>query len=260
MTADETFASDGTRHVVDAWMFFFMTTATALALAAIVSIIASQTLGVPQSPAGLLSTNLVVAACVAIPMAAIAAQHDYKLHRYQRELEAMASTDPLTGLLNRRSFKKAAREELARMPRTQQTATVALFDLDHFKALNDKYGHNFGDVVLARIAEIAHSELRGPFDKLGRWGGEEFVILLSDVTKAQADSVCERLRARIEASTIRQGRLEAGVTASFGLAGLTPENELESAIEQADAALYEAKRLGRNRIVSYAAANLVSAA
>lgn len=227
--------------------YFALVCLSALTISFIVSIIV-YTLGVPGDPSSYIRLNLYITGCIALPTAIIATLHDYHTRVYQRRLEALAWTDELTGLLNRRFFLRASDEECHRMRRTQQTAAVAIFDLDFFKEINDLYGHASGDRVLKSIAQIAHAELRGPFDKLGRWGGEEFVVLLSDVTPEFARSVCERLRSRIQAALIETGEYQVCVTASFGFCMLSAGADVNMAIEAADQALYEAKRRGRNRV------------
>ena len=150
--------------------------------------------------------------------------------------------------MNRRSFSASLDDELKRMARTREAAAVILFDLDHFKRLNDEHGHHVGDQVLIEVASIAYSELRNPFDRLARWGGEEFVILLHDMTEETARGVCERLRHRIsELSIEHQGEL-VSVTASFGGSILRPDQPFAGALHQADIALYEAKLNGRDRV------------
>ena len=235
----------------DAWSavnFFLLVASTALSLSFTVSLLFYK-MGLPTDISSYIRLNLFVSGCVAVPTAIIASLHDFHMRLYQRRLEEMAWTDALTGLLNRRFFVHAAEEEKARMRRTKQSAAVVLIDLDHFKEVNDLYGHSGGDVVLKEIAAIAHSELRGPFDRLGRWGGEEFVVLLSCVNQEQAVIVCERLRHRIEQAAITVGDKEVSVTASFGLCMMAPETPLSAAIECADGALYEVKRLGRNKVM-----------
>ena len=138
------------------------------------------------------------------------------------------------------------------MRRTQQNAAIAIIDLDFFKEVNDLYGHAAGDRVLKTIAQIAHAELRGPFDKLGRWGGEEFVVLLSDVTPENARIVCDRLRGRIQSALIETGEYQVCVTASFGFCMLNADANVNAAIEAADRALYISKRNGRNRVTAAA--------
>lgn len=238
----------------DAWSavnFFLLVACTALSLSFSVSLIFYK-LGLPADVGSYLRLNLFVSGCVALPTAVIASLHDFHMRAYQKRLEEMAWTDALTGLLNRRFFVHAAEEERSRMRRTKQNAAIVLIDLDHFKAVNDLYGHAGGDVVLKEMAAIAHSELRGPFDRLGRWGGEEFVVLLSGVDEEQAMLVSERLRRRIEDARILIGDREVSVTASFGVCMMTPATPLNSAIECADGALYAVKREGRNGVQCHA--------
>lgn len=240
------------RETWSAVSFFLLVACTALSLSFSVSLFFFK-LGLPADIGSYIRLNLFVSSCVAIPTAVIASLHDFHMRAYQRRLEEMAWTDPLTGLLNRRFFIHAAEEERARMRRTQQNAAVVLIDLDHFKEVNDLYGHAGGDVVLKEIAAIAHSELRGPFDRLGRWGGEEFVVLLSCVSEEQAMLVCERLRRRIEQTAIAVADREVSVTASFGVCMMRPDTQLNAALEAADQALYDVKNSGRNRVLCAAA-------
>ena len=239
--------STNLRDMMSSVNYFALVCLSALSISFIVSIVVFQ-LGIPVNAGDYVRLNLYVTGCVAIPTAIIATLHNFHTRTYQRRLEALAWTDDLTGLLNRRFFLRGAHEECHRMRRTQQTAAIAIIDLDFFKEVNDLYGHAAGDRVLKTVAQIAHAELRGPFDKLGRWGGEEFVVLLSDVTPENARSVCERLRSRIQSALIETGEYQVCITASFGFCMLGAGADVSSAIEAADRALYEAKRLGRNRV------------
>jgi diguanylate cyclase (GGDEF)-like protein len=235
------------RDMMSSVKYFSLVCLSALTISFIVSIVVYK-LGIPVHAGDYVRMNLYVTGCIAIPTAIIATLHDFHTRAYQRRLEALAWTDELTGLLNRRFFLRGAHEECRRMRRTQQTAALAIIDLDFFKEVNDLYGHAAGDRVLKTVAQIAHAELRGPFDKLGRWGGEEFVVLLSDVTPETARSVCDRLRSRIQSALIETGQYQVCVTASFGFCMFGAGADVSSAIEAADRALYEAKRLGRNRV------------
>jgi len=227
--------------------YFALVCLSALSISFIVSVIVYN-LGVPVHAPDYVRLNLFVTGCIAVPTAITATLHDFHARAYQRRLEALAWTDDLTGLLNRRFFLRAADEECHRMRRTEQNAAVAILDIDFFKEVNDLYGHGAGDRVLKSIAQIAHAELRGPFDKLGRWGGEEFVVLLTDVTPEKARIVCDRLRSRIQSALIETGDYRVCVTASFGYCMLSAGADVTAVIEAADRALYEAKRLGRNRV------------
>ena len=205
--------------VVESLTFFAFVAITALCLCFTFSVIV-YSMGFPSDPQNFIVANLFIASCVAVPTAAIAAQHEYRMRIYQR------------------------------MSRTEMTSAVALFDIDYFKAVNDQHGHAAGDRVLREIAAVAYSELRGPFDRLGRWGGEEFVVLLSNVDMEKALSVCDRLRSSIEDHVVIVDGQPVSVTASFGLAMLPPNSDFDDMLEQADGALYESKAKGRNCVTA----------
>lgn len=236
---------ENSRDVFESLIYFALVCVSALTISFIVSLIVFH-LGVPAAAADYVRLNLFVTGCIAMPTALIATLHDFHSRSYQRRIEALAWTDELTGLLNRRFFLRAAEDECRRMRRTGQTAAIAMLDLDFFKEINDLFGHAAGDRVLADIAQAAHAELRGPFDKLARWGGEEFAVLLSDVSPKEAQLVCERLRQRIQKTVVETGQHRISVTASFGICMLDPGAEVASCIEGADRALYNSKHSGRN--------------
>ncbi|WP_226633073.1 GGDEF domain-containing protein [Novosphingobium profundi] len=158
------------------------------------------------------------------------------------KLETLSEHDPLTGLLNRRGFRKAAERALSR----PGNAVLALIDLDHFKLVNDRFGHDAGDTLLRNLAQALEADLRRS-DVCCRWGGEEFALLFPDTLVDEARLVMERLRASIALDT---GLLDEAwpVTLSCGLAPLRSIAELDEASRRADAALYEAKEAGRNRV------------
>lgn len=165
-------------------------------------------------------------------------------------LEALSETDALTGLSNRRSFDRRLDLELSRTRRYGVENALVMIDLDHFKALNDRYGHRAGDEVLRRVASILDTEKRAG-DLVARYGGEEFVAILSDTTIAEASNWAERARHRIEASRIAWQGTNLTVTASFGIAGAASwAVEKEQLVESADQMLYAAKRRGRNTVVA----------
>ncbi len=249
--------SNHNRDVVDSLIFFAFVAITALCLSFTFSMIVYQ-LGLPTNPRSFVLTNLLISACVAIPTGVIASQHEFRLKSYQRRLEALAATDPLTGLYNRRFFEQALEDEVQRMRRSHQTAGLVFFDLDHFKRINDRFGHKTGDLVLQEVAAAAFAELRGPFDRLGRWGGEEFVILLSNVTLEQSALVCDRIRERIAALQLEARGEAFTVTASFGTCLLKPGAQIDMTLETADAALFQSKRTGRNKVTSRRAVELAA--
>lgn len=235
-------------HVKSSLELFVLIPLVSVALAVISAVITFQ-LGVPESLVEFLKTTIGVALCVSVPMGALAAQYDFRIRKANKRLEELASTDPLTGLLNRRSFLSAVSDEMARMQRTANAGAIALLDLDHFKSLNDRFGHPFGDEVLCQVAVLLHEELRHPFDKVARWGGEEFVILISNVTRAQSEMIFERLRKRIAQHQFDAQGNSSRATASLGAAMINANTNLQEALDAADQALYEAKAAGRNRLV-----------
>ncbi|WP_294324249.1 sensor domain-containing diguanylate cyclase [uncultured Sphingomonas sp.] len=154
----------------------------------------------------------------------------------------MAETDQLTGIANRRRTLAALERAVSTSDADGGPVSIAIFDIDHFKQVNDRYGHATGDVVLQRVAHIATAELRKA-DVIGRFGGEEFVLLLPDATTATALRVAERIRRAIEAGADRPP-----VTISVGVAERLPGETTEALLRRADQALYVAKREGRNTL------------
>jgi diguanylate cyclase (GGDEF)-like protein len=165
------------------------------------------------------------------------------------ELEAMAHTDPLTGLLNRRRLLDLARIEIARARRHGRRLAILLVDVDRFKQVNDALGHRAGDAVLQDISRVCAARLRA-CDLLARWGGEEFLVVLPDTDPAGARRAAERLRIAVDGAPRGQGERSLRLTVSIGYAELLQgENCIGPAVDRADAALYAAKTSGRNRIV-----------
>lgn len=168
-----------------------------------------------------------------------------------RQLRRLAANDSLTGVLNRRGFEEAALRAVANGRRQRQSISVAIADIDHFKSINDRYGHTIGDRTLSFVCGRLKSGLRGG-DLVGRIGGEEFALLLVNSSAEQAAEAMERIRADIAAGVCENGA-PAPVTTSFGVAsvilgGPTPEQMLAEALDRADRALYRCKVEGRNRV------------
>jgi diguanylate cyclase (GGDEF)-like protein len=168
-------------------------------------------------------------------------------------LNVAALTDPLTGLLNRRAFEMRIHEEAARSARQGAALSMLALDVDHFKRVNDRYGHPAGDAVLVSIAEVIARAARTQ-DVVARVGGEEFSVLLVDADVEAATVVAERIRAAVEGASL--GEVET-LTISIGVAGLSLEGEAPAVTLQRDAdrVLYVAKETGRNRVVSSDAAD-----
>jgi diguanylate cyclase (GGDEF)-like protein len=164
------------------------------------------------------------------------------------ESQLMATTDPLTGLLNRRAFMHAAGRELARAARYEDSLSAILLDVDHFKRLNDDRGHAAGDLVLSKVGRLLAGTVRS-CDIVARWGGEEFVIALPSTPPDGAALLAERLRVLLQEHEILDAQATPiPVTASFGVAGLVTGDSLDQLIDRADRAMYAAKTNGRNRI------------
>lgn len=166
-----------------------------------------------------------------------------RIARHADELEVMANADALTGLANRRSIEAALRAEARRRFRFGGGFAVALMDVDHFKAINDRFGHPAGDEVLRRVAGLLRANSRAS-DTVGRWGGEEFLLLCPGASAEAAVAHAENLR-RLVAAAFAD---DFAVTASFGVAVAQPGEEPEAAVARADRALYAAKADGRNAV------------
>ena len=172
-----------------------------------------------------------------------------ELRAAQRQLQWLADTDALTGALNRRRFLEVASEELERIARYGRPASVVLFDLDHFKVVNDTWGHAAGDDALRAFAEVVEVESRA-LDAFARWGGEEFVALLPETSLDEAIVFADRVRQRLEVEPLKCRAGSIPLTVSAGVTDLRAEEGVEPAVKRADAALYEAKAAGRNRTVA----------
>ena len=164
---------------------------------------------------------------------------------YLDSCEEAAFTDHLTALANRRRFERQMEREVERTRRFGRPFCLLLLDIDHFKAVNDAYGHEAGDAVLRRLAKVLQEETRG-IDLAARLGGEEFAVLLTETDAERGAEVSERLRAAIEGADTDE---VAHITASFGIAEFPASaNSAQELFLAADAAMYEAKRAGRNRV------------
>ena len=178
-----------------------------------------------------------------------------KRKQAQHLAEHLAITDSLTGLFNRRHFFELARQELVRAERYQHPLTLIMLDIDHFKQVNDTFGHITGDDVLVMGTGLIRASLREG-DVVGRYGGEEFVILLPNTEPEQARLAAERLRASIASQNLDTDKGPVSVTISIGIASIdhtkdAPAPNLDQLLLWADEALYNAKRAGRNRIAVY---------
>jgi diguanylate cyclase (GGDEF)-like protein/PAS domain S-box-containing protein len=165
-----------------------------------------------------------------------------KHKRMEKELRCLSVTDCLTNCYNRRFFMQKLEEEIERAKRNGNKFSLIMLDIDRFKSINDRFGHNAGDLVLKSMAEMIKNRIR-KIDTLARWGGEEFVLLLPDTPVENAARLAEELRESLSRMDIQGvGR----VTASFGVAGYCPGDSVDSLVNKADNMMYEAKAAGRN--------------
>lgn len=172
-----------------------------------------------------------------------------ELRRSNRLLLELSQTDPLTRLCNRRSLTEMLENELNRCQRNQTPCSLVMCDIDHFKRVNDIYGHQSGDDVLAAVADILREQLR-PYDLAARYGGEEFCLVLPETNLEQAKEVAERVRKRVEGYQFSGSLADLKLTISLGVAMASEKNSHseDELIRLADEALYLAKNNGRNRI------------
>lgn len=181
---------------------------------------------------------------------AILTQEMEERARLQDALLLQATTDSLTGLNNRRQYERLFGQEIARADRKAQSLALCIIDLDHFKQVNDTWGHSAGDVVLRAVAQLCRDNFR-TIDILGRLGGEEFVVLLPDTDLETARHIANRFIRALAATPIDIGGREVNITATAGVVERLPEETaLESLVQRADAAMYRGKKAGRNQVVT----------
>jgi diguanylate cyclase (GGDEF)-like protein len=167
----------------------------------------------------------------------------------EQELKRLATTDTLTGAANRRSFFELAQQDFKRVQRYKNSVAFLILDIDHFKTINDNYGHQGGDEVLRVFVQACKKELREA-DVFGRIGGEEFAILLPETDQSSARLVAERIRQKIERMVIAFEEQAIKITVSIGVATIAiTDKSLDQVFQRADTALYQAKNSGRNRVV-----------
>ncbi|MDP3046905.1 MAG: GGDEF domain-containing protein [Chloroflexota bacterium] len=197
----------------------------------------------PFTPVSMIFATLLAASGLA---AAIALENA----RLYAEVQQLAVVNELTGLYNRRGLVQFGEREFTRSARFARPLSALMIDLDHFKTVNDTYGHAAGDRVLRQVADCLRSKARS-VDILARYGGEELLLLLPEADLAQATQVAERLRLVIERTSVLVDGEQVRVTASAGVAALTSDTpDLASLIARADSAVYQAKQAGRNRVSS----------
>jgi diguanylate cyclase (GGDEF)-like protein len=183
-------------------------------------------------------------ACLVVTLVVLVLAHQ-TLRRYQQRMETLASTDELTGLLNRRAFTFLIDKFLADYQRQPRPMAMLLIDVDHFKAINDHHGHVAGDLMLAHVASLMQRSLRRS-DLAVRWGGEEFLVVLKGCDLVEAGLLAEKLRQTVEQDRYVLRNEEMHMTVSIGVSEFDGKEAPDQAINRADLALYEAKRSGRN--------------
>lgn len=186
--------------------------------------------------------NLVICLLVTVVVTGVA---KFVLDRHHRRLEAMATTDALTGLANRNAFDILFGQALRTSDRTQAALSVILLDLDHFKRLNDTHGHLAGDHALQTVATLLRQHLREN-DIFARWGGEEFLVMLQNTPIDQATEVAEKLRTALASHPLTFNGTHIALSASFGVAQRNPAEAKDPLLTRVDGALYTAKHAGRN--------------
>jgi diguanylate cyclase (GGDEF)-like protein len=237
--------------------FFFMglrfRTALVTVVATVVAFVASAALFDFTLPIAVRSLALLLMITITC---AIAARH---LERASRKsfleshlIEELAQHDTLTGLKNRRVFDEHLDRLWQRGVEEVRSLAILMVDIDHFKAYNDRHGHQAGDQALRRVAQALQTFVTRPLDVLARYGGEEFAVILYDIDAREAEGLAERMRRAIGGLAIKHEGAQAGttVTISVGVAAIRPSAERKSrgALQLADQALYEAKVRGRNRV------------
>ena len=204
------------------------------------------------APSGLASFNIIpaiiVPALIAPPFGYIFMSLYFELEKVREEINALAITDELTHTFNRRYFMKVIEHELERAKRYQHALSLIIFDIDNFKVVNDTYGHLCGDAVLQELSQACHAIIRH-CDVLARFGGEEFILLLPETDQASALQVATKLCRLIAGHVIEFKGMHIQVTISAGVTTCNPTTAtLDELLTRADQALYQAKRLGKNRL------------
>jgi diguanylate cyclase (GGDEF)-like protein len=165
-------------------------------------------------------------------------------------LEKLTYTDLLTDILNRRGLLAHFDQECIRVKRTERSFCVVLCDIDHFKQVNDTFGHDCGDFIITQVANTIKSCIREA-DFVGRWGGEEFCILMPETDISGAEVLVHRIREQLGATEFSWHGLSLSITLTFGIAWHEIENSLDETLKRADIALYRGKRKGRDCVVVY---------
>jgi diguanylate cyclase len=205
----------------------------------------------PLSQTGLMvihSFNVIIV----FAMASYTARFYYRtVRRAERKLVELATQDSLTGLSNRRNLLALAEQEIARSRRSGEPIALILADIDHFKQINDRRGHEAGDQVICQAGTLLQRMCRAQ-DSVARWGGEEFLVLLPATRIEAAAALADRMCKAVAGTPVDLARDRIAITFSFGVAELKPGEPISDAIARADRALYQSKAQGRNRVTTAA--------
>ena len=194
------------------------------------------------------TTGVVTHLCLLVYDVTDNAIHKMELEKANLGLAILSQTDGLTKLFNRNHWQKCIEAEFKRFTRSKNTSSLVMLDIDHFKAVNDNYGHLVGDDVIRHLAQVIREQVRET-DISGRYGGEEFVILLADTNAKDSLVFAERVRKVVEESVVLYNDIEIKYTVSLGVAEVDPElQSVEQWLENADNALYQSKDGGRNKV------------
>jgi diguanylate cyclase (GGDEF)-like protein len=227
-----------------------------LAILSSILTVAGMLLSHPTAPLHVVLLNRGMCIVLICVTAIIAVRHLEVGNALRESLENQAARDPLTELFNRRHVFAIVEDELRRYRRYGELCSLILIDADHFKRVNDEYGHGAGDLALRRIADVCQSAVRDS-DVVGRFGGEEFIIVLPHTDTTAAAVVAERIRATMDNQAILSQDRAINVTLSLGVAEVGPDADtFDSLLKAADQALYAAKDAGRNR-VAFAGRNAI---
>lgn len=194
---------------------------------------------------GLHALNLAI---VSIVLAITMQRYSMTVNEYQGVIQRQATTDPLTGLLNRRRLMEIADKAVAKARRFQTPLSVIMCDVDFFKLINDQYGHSTGDAVLLQVSKLLHVLAR-EYDSVCRWGGEEFLLLLPETALESAGTIANRILQKLATTPIDIGTGVLNITVTLGVAELEATELLADTVQRADDALYIGKSSGRNQAV-----------
>lgn len=232
-----------------AFLLFLLINVTALSL---VMIVLWQALkfDLLQASSQVIGIAVLMTMFVAVPIAGLAAQHKIDIEKLKIALLELGPIDQLTGLLDRRFFKRVLEDELVRMETTSRPSAIALFEVDEFEAMKERYGKKFGNAVLRQVAIVAHAQMRGPFDKMSRWTNDRFIVMMHDVSIAEAENICDRLRKSVASKLIDYKGYSTRVTLSFGVSSFPPKSDIDDVLARATSGIEISQKYGGNKVIN----------